>query len=1152
MVLFGKMNSLSDFRFANPEWSLLLAGIVAFLFLVIYLDRRKNRLLSRFLSDDLQNRLVVKLSDRKQWMVTVCLGLSAVCLVVALMRPQWGTGYQKQTRKGAYVMVCLDVSKSMLAEDSVPNRLERAKSEVVDLLGYLQGDQVGLIAFAGAARVMCPITADFGFFRLILKETSVASVGRGGSRLEEPIRKAVNGFDKQTDVSRIILLITDGEDHDSHPLDAATLAAERGIRVITIGFGDESGSPVRVRNSESGVMTTLLDAHGAPVITRLDGALLREMAKITDGAYVPAGTGALDLQSIYDAHIAPLIRGNLDSQRQIVRREAFQWPVLFGILFAVTAILSDMWVKNETNSMASGRFSKKGVIASLIICVICDLYLSVSYASAAMQNTGQSKVVDTGEDNETQRDNVDPRITYNQAIDHLEGDPDQAEELLRVSRSEAGTDATVRFSATYNMGWLQAERGENNLTTDPEMALANYRQSADWFQQSVRMRPDDENSRVNLEIVLRQVMLIEDSLKQTKEETLEVGLDRIIESQRAIVLSTGTLADMPKQDDDTAAQSRARSTFRTLSIEQRMNLAEGELMFRKAHSESEAIVRKSTEATPEERMRQRQLTEVKADISQGNQLMGRARSQMRRGQAIRAFRRAASALQFYKQARNRLRNPMDRLNQLVIESEELLQLLIRKRAPEEPVDGKSRVLSITPVWLTLQYLLERYQSFKEGAEKLYNEWDTVVQEDEQEGSADVATPHSSNETKTLQVFVERLKSAQPFLAEANTCFTRTDQLLKVEPWNSVVDTHRDGIMLLHEAREQFMDLRTMIEQTYAQQMTISEMMVGDNESAEADVNKEVTLIPDAIQNQKRNLTRARRIEVLLEEHSEMEHAETSADPDSIRNTENQISEAISILENIEEEMNLVVHHMKQLLEANNNLNVMELSARRDSVNSTISVIVDYLQRLRRIFFSTIEHLKEAIQYQSQLIDETEKSIILSEPAEAQKVLGPLVHRQQQLQLQSSAIANALTEQSEKVPPPSGEDTSEVREITEQLLKAASLVMEAEQNMEQAVVQLGDSRNGKAALGSQGKANGQLQEALATLMPPESQNKQDQKSSQSQSSQQSDQETGDQEEQGVEGESMQRLLQMIRDNEAKRQKDRNQKQVKTQHSADKDW
>ncbi len=1146
------MNSLSDFRFANPEWSLLLAGIVAFLFLVIYLNRRKSSLLNRFLYYDLQNRLVIKLSDRKQRMVTVCLGLSAACLVVALMRPQWGTGYQKQTRKGAYVMVCLDVSKSMLAEDSIPNRLERAKSEIVDLLGYLEGDQVGLIAFAGAARVMCPLTGDFGFFRLILKETSVASVGRGGSRLEEPIRKAVNGFEQQTDVSRIILLITDGEDHDSHPLDAARLAAERGIRLITIGFGDEAGSPVRVRNSESGVMTTLLDAQGAPVITRLDGVLLREMAQMTEGAYVPAGTGALDLQSIYDAHIAPLIRGQLDQQRQIVRREGFQWPVLFGILFFMVAILSDMWVKKDTRSNVSRRFSKKGVVASLIICTICDLTLSASYASTTAQKTSQSKVTDTSERDETQRDNADPRITYNQAIDHLEGDPDQAEELLRVSRSEAGADATVRFSATYNMGWLQAERGEKNLASDPESALAHYRQSADWFQQSVRMRPNHENSRVNLEIVLRQVMLIEDSLKQTKEETLEAGLDRIIESQRAIVLSTGTLADMPKQDDDNSTRSRARSAFRTLSIEQRMNLAEGQQMFRRAYSERETIVSNSSEATVEERLRQHQLTEVKADISRGNQFMGQARSQMRRGQGIRAFRRAASALQFYKQARNRLRNPLDRLSQLVIESEELLQLLIRKRTPEEPVDAKAGALRKTPVWLTLQYLMERYQSFKERTEKLHDDWDTVIQSDEGQGAPDVANADSSNETKALQVFVQRLKSAQPFLAEANTCFSRTDQLLKVEPWNSVVDTHRDGILMLREAREQFMDVRTLIEQTYAQQMTISEMMVGGDEPAESDVDKEVTLIRSAIQIQKRNISRARRVRALLDEQSKMGNIESTPDSDSIRYTENQIAEANRLLEHIEEEMNLLVHHTQQLLEAYDSLNVMELSSRRDSINSTMSVIVDYLQRLRRIFFSAVEHLRETIQYQSQLIDDTEKSMILSESTDTQKVLGPLVHRQQQLQRQTFAIANALTEQSEKGPPSDGEDTSEVHEITEKLIKAAGLVKEAEQNMGQAVGQLEDSMNGKDALGSQGMANEKLQQALTTLVPPESQNKQDQQSSHRQSPQQSDQGTGDQERQGDEGGSMQRLLQMIRDNEAKRQRDRNQKQVKTQQSADKDW
>lgn len=1147
------MNSLSNFRFANPEWSLVLAAIVAFLFLVIYLDRRKIRMLSRFLSGDLQHQLVVKLSDRKQWMVTASLGLSATCLVVALMRPQCGPGYQKQTRKGAYVMVCLDVSKSMLAEDTVPNRLERAKSEVVDLLGYLQGDQIGLIAFAGAARVMCPLTADFGFFRLILKETSVASVGKGGSRLEEPIRKALSGFEQQTDVSRIILLITDGEDHDSHPLDAARLAAERGIRLITIGFGDEAGSPVRVRHSESGVVTTLLDAHGAPVITRLDGALLRDMAQMTEGAYVPAGTGALDLQSIYDAHIAPLIRGNLDQHRQIVRREAFQWPVLFGMLFFVAAILSGMWVKNETDSALSGRYSKKGVIASLIICVICNLSSSASFASTSMQKTSPYKSAYTTTRDETERASADPRITYNKAIDHLEDDPGQAEELLRESRREAGTDARVRFSATYNMGWLQAERGEKNLTADPEAALAHYRQSADWFQQSVRMRPDDENSRVNLEIVLRQVMLIEDSLKQLKEETLEAGLDRIIESQRAIVLSTGTLAEMHKQVDNNTTRSRARSAFRTLSLEQRKNLADGQQIFRKAYSESETIVSKSTEATPEERLRQSQLREVKAEVSRGNQFMGQARSQMRRGQAIRAFRRAASALQFYKQARNRLRNSLDRLNQLIVESEEVSQLLMLRKAPEERVERKTGALSKTPVWLTLHYLMERYQSLKERTEKLYGEWDTVAQKDEREDSANVANTHASNGTTALRAFVERLKQALPFLAEANTCFNKADQVLKVEPWNGVVDAHRDGIMLLREAREQFMDVRTMIEQTYAQQMRISSMMLGKDDSTESALNKGATLTHSAIQIQKRNLTRVRRVGALLDEQPGMENAEASTDPSSIRFTENQISEAKLLLEQIDGKMSLVVQQMQQLLEEYTDLSPTKFFSRRASINSTITVIVARLQRLRRIFFSTVEHLKEAIQHQKQLSDETEQAIILSEPADVQNDLGPLVHRQQQLQLQSTTIANALTEQSEQVPIPAGDETTiEDHEITEKMLKAAALVNEAGQNMEQAARQLGDNMNVKDALARQGIASEKMQEALATLVPPESQNKQNQEFSQGQSPQQADQGAGDQGRQGDEGGSMQRLLQMIRDNEAKRQRDRNQKQMKTQQSADKDW
>lgn len=132
----------------------------------------------------------------------VYLGLTGLALIVALMRPQWGISYEKLPHVGAQIMICLDVSRSMLAEDVVPSRLERAKAEIVDLLDLLDGEQVGLIAFAGKATVLCPLTTDFGFLKLILGETGPHTVGRGGSRLEEPIRKAVAGFGEAADLSR--------------------------------------------------------------------------------------------------------------------------------------------------------------------------------------------------------------------------------------------------------------------------------------------------------------------------------------------------------------------------------------------------------------------------------------------------------------------------------------------------------------------------------------------------------------------------------------------------------------------------------------------------------------------------------------------------------------------------------------------------------------------------------------------------------------------------------------------------------------------------------------------------------------------------------------------------------------------------------------
>ena len=195
---------MSEFRFAHPDWAHALWLAVALVVLLVWLDRRGGSALNRFLSRGMQLRLVRRPPTVRRGLAIVCLGLACICSIVALMRPQWGLTYQRTWRAGRQIMICVDVSKSMLAEDSTPNRLERAKAEVSDLLNFLQHDQVGLIAFAGTATVLCPLTPDHGFFKLILDDAGPHSVGRGGTRLEEPIRKAIAGFRTADDVSRQI------------------------------------------------------------------------------------------------------------------------------------------------------------------------------------------------------------------------------------------------------------------------------------------------------------------------------------------------------------------------------------------------------------------------------------------------------------------------------------------------------------------------------------------------------------------------------------------------------------------------------------------------------------------------------------------------------------------------------------------------------------------------------------------------------------------------------------------------------------------------------------------------------------------------------------------------------------------------------------
>ena len=329
---------IDGITFLHPQLIHLVWVVVALVALLAWLELRGQSALARFLSPEMLDRLGDRPSLSRR---VVKLGLILVTLalgVVALMRPQsHGAEMVSSSRVSSDIMVVLDVSKSMLAEDAAPNRLARARAEIVELVGHLQGHRVGLVAFAGRASVLCPLTPDYGFFRMILRSVDTNSVGRGGTRIGEAIRKGVTAFGPGSGGARLMLLITDGEDHDSYPEEAAEKAAEAGVRIVAIGFGSEDGSEITLTDPETGARRVLVDADGLVVRSRLDGELLRAIALETDGVYVPAGTAALDLESIVDAHVKPIMRQTETVARAVVV-ERYHWFVAASLAALCIAI----------------------------------------------------------------------------------------------------------------------------------------------------------------------------------------------------------------------------------------------------------------------------------------------------------------------------------------------------------------------------------------------------------------------------------------------------------------------------------------------------------------------------------------------------------------------------------------------------------------------------------------------------------------------------------------------------------------------------------------------------------------------------------------------------------------------------------------------
>lgn len=340
-IQFGSLSSL------NLLWIVVLSLAAMVTALVL-----KQRSAKKFATPNLLARLLPK-GGLKRSLVRIFLVTGAMlALVGALIDIRWGRSWRDVPQKGIEVVFALDISRSMLAEDTSPSRLDRAKQQILDMLDVMDGDRAGLVVFAGRAKQQIPLTSNYHDFKLMLEEVGPHCLERGGSRLGDAIRVARSSFLDESDDHKAIVVITDGEDHESEPIEAAKQAfTEQGIRTFTVGLGDiNQGSRIPIRLASN--RQSYLQHNGQEIWSRMDGEVLKQIALEGDGAYIPAGTKQVDMADVYRGYVSSVEQTEFETARINSYIPRFQWFVGFALAFIV---LDTLWMAGWGRKIATER-----------------------------------------------------------------------------------------------------------------------------------------------------------------------------------------------------------------------------------------------------------------------------------------------------------------------------------------------------------------------------------------------------------------------------------------------------------------------------------------------------------------------------------------------------------------------------------------------------------------------------------------------------------------------------------------------------------------------------------------------------------------------------------------------------------------------------
>jgi Ca-activated chloride channel family protein len=512
--------------FSHPAW--LPAGLVACLCLLWLwrrYDARQHAALARFISAHLRAELTQSVSIGRRRVQRGLLLAALALLFVALAGPLVGYRWEQISRRGIELIFAVDTSRSMSTPDVKPDRLTRAKLAIDDFTNKLDGDAVGLVAFAGDAFLVCPITLDYGAFHESLNAVDINTIPRGGTNIASAIREAQAALRRRPGSDKILILVTDGEDLEGDALIAAQAAArDDGLKIYTVGVGTAQGDLIPLNANPKGGFVK--DESGAFVKSRLDEPALKAIAAATGGQYAPLGAQGQGFEAIYQGSLAPLLKHDLTSRQQRVYIQRYQWPLAGSLALLLTSLLigSRRRIGVRRREPVSPRPALAGPAAVSLLILLSSLApagpLRASSASAEEAYKKGDFVTAAREyAAAAQRSPKKPVLQFNAGTAaYRAGQFPQAAQAFQESISRAPSGDAQRLAdqedAYYNLGNTLYRTGQKTEESAPQQTMQTWTQAVKAYDTALELRADDADSKFNRDFVKRKI----EELKQKQNQ----------------------------------------------------------------------------------------------------------------------------------------------------------------------------------------------------------------------------------------------------------------------------------------------------------------------------------------------------------------------------------------------------------------------------------------------------------------------------------------------------------------------------------------------------------------------------------------------------------------------------------------------------------